>query len=385
MRMCAKALVCSQSKSGASALFDQVTKSIESHQDIPRCCVRCSSNVVEDLAMNQSESAPPPDSLHQDRQTYSMAARIHEYIEHSPGDPMARDFQSHLQARRLGKNPASKHSFRTVITIPQQRIMGNCLLVGATAFVSTNSHDLNYDADVLIFDEASQATELDLLMATATRLDLLLVVLAGDLKQLGPVVPSHSNNRNIYGNILSTSPLRRVKTAYPEVRSMMLHRNYRAHPSLIKMPSELFSDGSMVAGCPDLASWDTQLARRLPNAAIHVSEAQQMLKASTVVALQGEQRRILIVRFEAAFHCAMPEHNPLGFINDQNRLIDRTARARELQFLVGDMCNWRYWRENVYIPNKYSTAYKKTFQMIDHMEQRGQVIEWDKVCQGRIA
>lgn len=246
-------------------MFDQVTKLIEANADIRDLDdhrLRYRSNVVEELAIDQLESALPPDPLRQDRQKYSMAAQIRQYIEHNPGDPVVRDFQSHLQARRLGKNAASKNSFGTVITLLQQRIMGECLLVGATAFMSTNLHDLNYDAHVLISDEASQATEPDLLMATATQLDLLLVVLAGDLKHLGPLVPSHSNGRNTYGNILATSPLRRVKTAYSEVQRMMLRQNYRAHPSLIKMPSELY-DGSMIAGCPHLTSWDTQLAGRV--------------------------------------------------------------------------------------------------------------------------
>ncbi|GAB1733827.1 hypothetical protein NU195Hw_g9000t1 [Hortaea werneckii] len=473
MRMGAKVLVCSQSNSGASALFDQVTNLIESRKDIRDLrdqCVRYRSNVVEELALEQLESALPPDPLRQDREKYSMAARIHDYVQRNPEDSVVRDLKSHLQARLLGKNSASRSSFGTVITLLQQRIINDCLLVGATSFMSTNLHDLDYDADVLIFDEASQATEPDLLMATATQRDLLLVVLAGDSKQLGPVVPSHTSSRNTYGNILATSPLRRVKDAYPEVQRMTLHRNYRAHPSLIKMPSELFYDGSMIAGCPDLGSWDTQLARRVRSmltgpdfagafqdskkalaednrqfflnvesqpvredngsswrnesgvaavvalakrltttcevapsdigiismyredvrylkaqlraaglAATNVSEAQQLLKASSVVAFQGQQRPIMIVHFVAAFDYAIPGHNPFGFIKDQNRLNVATTRAREYQFLVGNMSHWRVWKETVYVPDQHSTAYKKIFGMMDYIVQRGQVIEWRKV------
>ncbi|KAI6883745.1 hypothetical protein KC360_g4873 [Hortaea werneckii] len=468
MRMGAKVLVCSQSNSDASALFDQVTNLIESHQDIRDLgdrCVRYRSNVVEELAMEHLESSLPPDPLRQYHQKYSMATHIHEYIEHYPGDPVVRDLKAHLQVRRLGKEPASRNSFGTVITLLQQRIMGDCLLVGATAFMSTNLDDLNYHAHVLIFDEASQATEPGLPMATATQLDLL-VVLAGDLKQLGPVVPSHTNNRNTYGNILATSPLRRVKTAYPEVQRMMLHRNYRAHLSLIKMSSKLSYKGEMVAGCPDIAAWDTQLARRVRSwlsgpdlaaafqnrekalaqdnrqfflnvqsqpvrednrsswrneggvaavvalakrltstcnvsssdigiismyredcrylkkqlkavglAAINVSEAQQTLKASTVDAFQGQQRRIMIVHFVAAFNCTIPGHNPFGFIKDQNRLNVATTRAREYQFLVGNMSHWWHWKTEIHVPDQHSTAYKKIFEMIDYKVQRGQGIE----------
>lgn len=63
MRMGAKVLVCSQSNSGASALFDQVTNLIESRKDIQDLgdkCVRYRSNVVEELALEQLGSALPP-------------------------------------------------------------------------------------------------------------------------------------------------------------------------------------------------------------------------------------------------------------------------------------------------------------------------------------
>ncbi|KAI7153532.1 hypothetical protein KC349_g8298 [Hortaea werneckii] len=470
MRMGAKVLVCSPSNSGASALFDQVIKLFDSRKDIldlGNHCVRYRSNMAEELAM---ESALPPDPLRQGRRNYSMASRIYWYTQHNPEDPVVRDFQSHIQARRLGKRPASKNSFKTVITLLQKRVMDDCLLVGATAFMSTNLHELNYNAHILIFDEASQATEPDLLMAAATQPDLLLVVLAGDLKQLGPVVPSHSNSRNPYGSILATSPLRRLQTAYPQIQSMMLHRNCRAHPSLIEMPSGLFYDGSMVAGCADQDYWDTNLARNVramltgpdfagafwdrelalsrdnrqffldvagspvreengtswrneggvaavvaiakrltttcnvaPSdigivsmyredvrylkeqlkaaglAKTNVSEIQQLLKTSTVVAFQGEQRRVMIVHFVAGFDGVDPQHSPFRFIKDHNRLNVAITRAREYQFLVGDLSFWLHWKKNTHHANPYGTAVRKILQMTDYVVEHGQVIEWKKV------
>ena len=476
MRLGAKVLVSSQSNSGASALFDQVTRLLESHEDLEDLrhrCVRYRSNVVEELAVEQLQSGLPPDQLRRDRQKYSMAARIHEYIEGHPADPLVQDYQNHLQARRFEKNPPSHRSFGTVMTLLQQRIMEDCLLVSATAFMANNLQDLNYEAHALFFDEASQATEPDLLMALVDQPELALVVLAGDLKQLGPVVPSFTNRRNPYGNILATSPLKRMKTAYPQLQSLLLSRNYRAHPSLIAMPSKLFYDGSMLAGTANAAAWDTTLARNVlsmlagpvfSNAfsnrqaamsngnrqffvdvptepvreedgtswrneggveaivaiakrltttcqvqasdigiismyredlrylkehlkeagllAVGVADAQQELRASTVDAFQGQQRRVMIVHFVAAFPCKTPLQDPFGFIKDETRLNVATTRARECQFLVGNLSHWMKWERTFCTKTNTRKKYTKILDMMEYIVRNRQVIEWGKVRRG---
>lgn len=473
MRLGAKVLISSQSNSGASALFDQVTSLLESHEDLEdlrHCCVRYRSNVVEELALEQLQSGLPPDQLRRDRQKYSMAARIHEYIEGHPAEPLVQDYQNHLQARRFEKNPLSHRSFATVMTLLQQRIMEDCLLVSATAFMATNVEDLNYEAHALFFDEASQATEPDLLMALVHQPELALVVLAGDLKQLGPVVPSLTNCRNPYGNILATSPLKRMKVACPQIERLLLSHNYRAHPSLIAMPSKLFYEGSMVAGLANTAAWDTPLARnvlsmiagsdfsdafadrsaalsngnrqffvnvptepvreedgtswrneggavaivaiakrltttcqvqqsdigiismyredlrylkeRLKEAgllAVGVLDAQQELKASMVDAFQGQQRRVMIVHFVAAFARKTPLQDPFGFIKDEIRLNVATTRARGCQFLVGYLSHWMKWESAFCTKTNTRKKYTKILDMMDYIVRNKQVIDWKKV------
>ncbi|KAI7485785.1 hypothetical protein KC351_g3736 [Hortaea werneckii] len=436
MRLGAKVLISSQSNSGASALFDRVIRLIESREDLEdlrHCCVRYRSNVVEELELEQLQSGLQPDELRRDRQKYSMAARIHDYIESHPADPLVQDYHT-------------------------------------TAFMSTNLQDLNYEAHALFFDEASQATEPDLLMALVDQPELVLVVLAGDLKQLGPVVPSLTNRRNPYGNILATSSLKRMKESYPQIERLLLNRNYRAHPSLIAMPSKLFYEGSMVAGSANPAVWDTPLARnvlsmlagrdfsdafadryaalsngnrqffvdvptepmreedgtswrnegrveaivaiakrltstcqvqpsdigiismyredlrylkeRLKESgllAVGVSDAQQELKASMVDAFQGQQRRVMIVHFAAAFARETPLQDPFGFIKDETRLNVATTRARECQFLVGYLSHWMKWERTFCTKTNTKKKYTKILDIMNYVVRNKQVIEWKKV------
>lgn len=110
-----------------------------------------------------------------------------------------------------------------------------------------------------------------------------------------------------------------------------------------------------------------------------MSEIQQLLKTSTVVAFQGEQRRIMIVHFVAGFDGVDPRHSPFGFIKDHNRLKVAITRAREYQFLVGDLSFWLHWKENTQHANPYGTAARKILQMTDYVVGHGQVIEWKKV------
>jgi len=115
----------------------------------------------------------------------------------------------------------------------------------------------NMVADVLIFDEAGQATDPDLLMGIVGQLSkTMLLVIAGDTQQLGPVVPSVTASHNSLGNVLATSAMQRMRQAYPHFTRVALTQNYRGHPSTLAMSSEIFYDGQMTVG-GDPARWDT--------------------------------------------------------------------------------------------------------------------------------
>lgn len=67
--------------------------------------------------------------------------------------------------------------------------MRDCLVGAATTFVAYGIEADMFNAEVLILDEAGMATDRDLLQAFVGLVgSVLLLILAGDNKQLGPVI-----------------------------------------------------------------------------------------------------------------------------------------------------------------------------------------------------
>ncbi|KAI1721004.1 AAA domain-containing protein [Ditylenchus destructor] len=121
-----------------------------------------------------------------------------------------------------------------------------CTLSASTYLVS----GAMYDKFTHIFiDEAGQADELETLIPLAglassnTR-----VVLAGDPRQLGPVeTVEYLNSKNITYSLMERFSKMEL---YTDDRRFgcMLEENYRSHPSILKVPSELFYSGRVRSG-----------------------------------------------------------------------------------------------------------------------------------------
>ncbi|CAO2838452.1 unnamed protein product [Amaranthus hypochondriacus] len=101
----------------------------------------------------------------------------------------------------------------------------------------------------IILDEAGQASEPETMVPIANfcRKDTV-VVLAGDPMQLGPVVFSHHAKKHGLGK----SYLERlfeceIYSEGDEGYVTTLRRNYRSHPEILKLPSELFYRGELIS------------------------------------------------------------------------------------------------------------------------------------------
>lgn len=79
------------------------------------------------------------------------------------------------------------------------------------------------------------------------QLQLKLVVIAGDESQLPPTVNSLQGKRNPLGDILSIYFSTWLLEGYPNITRFALTVNFRAHPSLIPMPSQTSYGGDMAA------------------------------------------------------------------------------------------------------------------------------------------
>ena len=131
---------------------------------------------------------------------------------------------------------------------------------------------------VLCVDEAGHATEPEVVAVASSLMDFRRedskigqLILAGDPKQLGPVITSKLCRE--FG--LATSYMERLaqrdvydRDENDEFRTPLitkLIRNYRSHPAILKLPNELFYDGDLVPSGDMLKTHDMTRWEYLPN------------------------------------------------------------------------------------------------------------------------
>ena len=130
------------------------------------------------------------------------------------------------------------------------------------------------DFDLIVIDEAGQAMEPEAMAPVASLLAPEgQLVLAGDDKQLGPVI--HHDHAKAYG--LQTSFLERLMSRKVYARGedgydgrvlTKLVRNFRSHEALLELPNELFYNGDLIA-CADPILRNSCLQwEGLPNACV---------------------------------------------------------------------------------------------------------------------
>ncbi|SMR58828.1 unnamed protein product [Zymoseptoria tritici ST99CH_1E4] len=268
LRLNCKVVIVSQSNVGVSALFQQVTTLIEQKpelQDLRAHCLRFRSHKVETHDVERmlgyaeiEDNAPPPDQ-------YSMTAATHHFVQLNPKHELSVRLHKLLAYRQNGSKPpkGSPSTIEETVKSIQVRVFETLLCVSATMAMSTFLKDIGFNADAAIMDEASQATEADVLMTLTNQELLQLLLIVGDIQQLGPVVQSASARRNTHGNFLTTSALARFIKCHPHADHLKLMTNFRADPSLVPMPSELSYGGKIISGRPSNRGPLTQRVLRL--------------------------------------------------------------------------------------------------------------------------
>jgi len=128
--------------------------------------------------------------------------------------------------------------------------------------------------DILCVDEAGHATEPEVVAVAATLMDFQRnddrvgqLILAGDPKQLGPIITSDLCRQ--FG--MEVSYMERVTNRevyrkgpdgqFPAPLITKLLHNYRSHPSILKLPNAMFYDGELVAAgdmikTHDMCRWE---------------------------------------------------------------------------------------------------------------------------------
>ena len=101
--------------------------------------------------------------------------------------------------------------------------------------------------DVVVVDEAAQALEAETLVPLALCVAGTRVVLAGDPNQLGAAVRSPFAASRGLGTSLLERLLQRSAADESAATVVRLTDNYRAHPELLKVPSQLFYHGKLAS------------------------------------------------------------------------------------------------------------------------------------------
>ncbi|KAG9451958.1 hypothetical protein H6P81_004862 [Aristolochia fimbriata] len=254
----------------------------------------------------------------------------------------------------------------------------------------------------LFLDEAGQASEPEIMISIANFCSReTVVVLAGDPVQLGPVV--YSKDAESFG--LGKSYLERLFECDPYVNGdenfvTKLVRNYRCHSAILKLPSELFYKGELMAfkedrdtslsdwrdlpckdfpvlyvgiqGCDERegnnpswfnrfeASKVVEIISRLSGSTdvteedigvitpyrqqvAKIKEALQAIgmegvKVGSVEQFQGQERRVIIISTvrSTVKHNEFDSRHNLGFLTNPKRLNVSVTRAKSLLVIVGN-------------------------------------------------
>ncbi|KAI3356934.1 hypothetical protein L3Q82_003576 [Scortum barcoo] len=187
-------------------------------------------------------------------------------------------------------------------------------------------------------DEAGHAVEPECVIALAGLLDAKTgqVVLAGDPKQLGPIVRSPFALK--YG--MGVSLLERLMTDFPlywkndgafnnRFVTKLLH-NYRSHPAILKIPNELFYDGELQV--QKIRKALEEVGKELK--AVDLND----LKVGSVEEFQGQERRVIMVSTvrSSPKYAKTDQKFNLGFVKNEKRFNVAVTRAKALLIVVGN-------------------------------------------------
>uniref|UniRef100_A0A673GLC9 RNA helicase n=1 Tax=Sinocyclocheilus rhinocerous TaxID=307959 RepID=A0A673GLC9_9TELE len=130
----------------------------------------------------------------------------------------------------------------------------------------------------IFVDEAGHAVEPEAIISVAGLLNAETgqLVLAGDPKQLGPILRSpfairYGLGLSLLERLMTQNELyQKGTTGYDNRYVTKLLRNYRSHPSILKIPNEMFYDGELVACADEMISHQYCMWEHLPKSGFPV-------------------------------------------------------------------------------------------------------------------
>jgi superfamily I DNA and/or RNA helicase len=205
--------------------------------------------------------------------------------------------------------------------------------------------------DVVCVDEAGHATEPEVIGVVATLLKCGgncpgQLIMAGDPNQLGPIITSDLCKK--FGMDISyMERLVTTSTAYSSTNSgsgvtyppelvTLLKRNYRSHPSILKLPNEMFYHNQLVA-CGDkmtthsMAKWE-----HLPNKndfpiIFHAIDGENLREGNSPSWFNPQEASVVVEYVDLLVKQSRPSVSPddIGIITPYSRQVQKIQLALE--------------------------------------------------------
>ncbi|KAF2768215.1 hypothetical protein EJ03DRAFT_375432 [Teratosphaeria nubilosa] len=133
----------------------------------------------------------------------------------------------------------------------ENKALGSMLLKHCNLVLTTIDQcpkiENDYRPDVLFIDEVSVVPVPQAAKAVKCFASVKMVIAAGDLKQLGPVLPSSLDERNEFGKLLETSFIEACGPLSTE-QMFTLKRNYRSPPSILAVSRGFYAETNQMLG-----------------------------------------------------------------------------------------------------------------------------------------
>jgi hypothetical protein len=267
-----------QSNNGVDAVFEKVAEATEKYPAMvsPDLLARYPASTIERhlitsllSAWQKGSTLEVPDdissSISRSNIPYTSSYKIARFLHLNPDDELSKNwhawskataeseasFQTGSVRRPAGataKRSATYDDLIDAVYPTTPRLFGATAAAARRDSLRDYAEALELSFDVLIFDEASQATEASFMSAATARImqGVKLVMLGGDTKQLPPVI--QSTFQNPFGDLLAMSALERMLRANHDSAIVNLLQNYRSHQDIVRLASMLFYNNRMVAG-----------------------------------------------------------------------------------------------------------------------------------------
>uniref|UniRef100_A0AAQ5Y449 RNA helicase n=1 Tax=Amphiprion ocellaris TaxID=80972 RepID=A0AAQ5Y449_AMPOC len=185
-------------------------------------------------------------------------------------------------------------------------------------------------------DEGGQAVEPECIIAIAGLLSAEKgqLVLAGDPKQLGPILRSpfalqHGLGLSLLERLMKHNALyqKSADSGHFDTRFVTkLLRNYRSHAAILKIPNELFYENELQVFADQ---WEREA---------YCSWEYLPKKVGSVEEFQGQERKIIMISTVRSCinYIKMDKDFNIGFLSDEKRFNVAVTRARSLLIIVGN-------------------------------------------------